>query len=139
MLRIVVDTNVFISSLIRGGKPRQLIFKIDGVNVKLVSSEPLLKELVSILAKDKIRRYVSRRDVEEFLKYLGKRMVLVEIKSGFKVVKDDPKDDVVLNTAYSAKADYIVSGDKHLISLRRFKSIKVVTANEMLKILGRGN
>ncbi|MCD6247955.1 MAG: putative toxin-antitoxin system toxin component, PIN family [Hadesarchaea archaeon] len=139
MLRIVVDTNVFISSLIRGGKPRQLIFKIDGVNVKLVSSEPLLKELVSILAKDKIRRYVSRRDVEEFLKYLGKRMVLVEIKSGFKVVKDDPKDDVVLNTAYSAKADYIVSGDKHLTSLRRFKSIKVVTANEMLKILGRGN
>lgn len=116
MLKIVADTNILISSLIRGGKPRQLIFKIDGLDVKLVSSEPLLKELVSILAKDKIRRYVSRRDVEGFLKYLGKRMVLVKIKSGFKVVKEDPKDDVVLNTACSARADYVVSGDKHLTS-----------------------
>lgn len=136
MLKIVADTNIFISSLIRGGKPRQLIFKIDGADVKLVSSEPLLKELVTILARDKIRRYAGRRDVEGFLKYLGKRMTLVKIKSGFKVVKEDPKDDVVLNTAYSARADYIVSGDKHLTSLRRFKGIKIVTANEMLRILG---
>jgi len=135
MLKIVADTNVLISSLLRGGKPRQLVFKIDGVDVKLVSSEPLLKELVSVLAKDKIKRYVGRGDAEGFLKYLGKRMALVKVKSGFKVIKEDPKDDIVLNTAYSAKADYVVSGDKHLTSLRNFKGIRIVTADEMLKIL----
>lgn len=135
MLKVVADTNVLVSSLIRGGKPRQLVSKIDGVGIRLVSSEPLLKELLSVLARDKIRRYVAPQDVEGFLRYLGKRTTLVKIKSGFKVIKEDPMDDATLNTAYSAKADYIISGDKHLTSLREFKGIRVVTADEMLKIL----
>jgi predicted nucleic acid-binding protein len=50
-------------------------------------------------------------------------------------VKEDPEDDMVLRTAYDSKADYIVSGDKHLLSLREFKGIRIVSVNEMLKIL----
>jgi hypothetical protein len=135
MIRIVADTNVLISALISRGKPRQLVLKINGIDVKLASSKPLLKELISVLARDRIRRYVNSRDVGEFLKYLGKRTVLVEIKSKFRVIKEDPKDDVIVNTAYSAHADYIVSGDKHLTSLKSFKGIRVVTVSEMLKVL----
>lgn len=135
MIKIVADTNVLISALIMGGKPRQLVLKIDGIDVKLISSKPLLEELISVLARDKIKKYVNSRDVGEFLKYLGKRMVIVEIRSRFRVIKEDPRDDVVMNTAYSAHADYIVSGDKHLTSLRIFKSIRVMTVSEMLKIL----
>ena len=42
---------------------------------------------------------------------------------------------VVLNTAYSGKAKYIISGDRHLLALKEFKGIKIVTVNEMLKLL----
>jgi hypothetical protein len=64
-------------------------------------------------------------------------LLRVNIKSNFKVVVDDPKDDVVLNTAYDGKASYVVSGDHHLQELRRFKGIKIVSPNQMMRIVIR--
>ena len=135
MIKIVADTNVLVSALIMRGKPRQLVLKIDGIDTMLISSKPLLEELISVLARGKIKKYVDSRDVRGFLKYLSKRMAIVEIRSRFRVIKEDPRDDVIVNTAYSAHADYIVSGDKHLTSLKSFKGIRVVTVSEMLTIL----
>jgi hypothetical protein len=50
-------------------------------------------------------------------------------------VKEDHADDIVLRTAYDGKADYIVSGDNHLLSMREFRGIKIVTVDEMLMLL----
>jgi len=94
-----------------------------------------MSELTSVLAEERIKKYVTERDVERFLRYVGRRTTLVKIRSRFKVVKEDPKDDTVLNTAYSGGAEYTVSGDKHLVPLREFKGIKIVTVSEMLDIL----
>jgi len=135
MLKIVADTNVLVSSFIRGGKPRELILSIDGVKTRLMSSGILMDELISVLAEERIARYVSRRNIDRFLRYVGRRTTLVKIRSRFKIVKDDPCDAVVLNTAYSGEADYIVSGDKHLMSLREFKGIRIVTVSEMPDVL----
>lgn len=135
MLKIVADTNVLVSSLIGRGKPRQLILTVDGREVRLISSQSLLDELTSVLAEERITRYVKRSEVERFLSYVGKRTTLVKVRSRFKVISEDPKDDVVLNTAYSGKADYIVSGDKHLKPLREFKGVSIVTVDEMLRRL----
>jgi len=137
MLKIVADTNVLVSSLIRRGKPHELILKIDGIEIRLISSNILMDELTSVLAEERIARYVSSRDVGRFLRYVGKRTTLVKVRSKFKVVNEDPRDDVFLNTAYSGKADYIISGDKHLIPLREFRGIRIVTVSEMLDILDR--
>lgn len=60
---------------------------------------------------------------------------LVSTHSCFKVISEDPDDDEVLNTAYSGKADYIVTGDKHLLALKEFKRIEIVTVTQMLEIL----
>jgi len=135
MLKIVADTNVLVSSLIRRGKPHELILRIDGVKVGLISSNILMDELTSVLTEERIARYVSSRDIDRFLRYIGRRTTLVKVRSKFKVLKEDLRDNVVLNTAYSGKADYIVSGDKHLMPLREFKGIRIVTVGEMLDIL----
>ena len=137
MLKIVADTNVLISSLIRKGKPHELISRVDGVDVRLISSNLLMAELTSILAEERIAKYVTRWDAERFLTYVGRRTTLVKIRSNFRIVKEDPKDDVVLNTAYSGRANHIVSGDKHLLPLGEFKGIGIVTVSEMLDILDR--
>ena len=50
-------------------------------------------------------------------------------------MKEDPDDDVILRTAYDGKADYIVSGDNHLLSMGEFRGIKILAVDEMLKIL----
>ena len=59
----------------------------------------------------------------------------VSIRSKFKVVKNDPDDDIIVNTAYDGNADYIVSGDDDLLKLKSFKGIRIVTVNEILTIL----
>jgi predicted nucleic acid-binding protein len=57
------------------------------------------------------------------------------VKSKFKVIKEDPDDDVVLRTAFDGKAEYIVSGDKHLLALGEFKGIKIVNITEILSVV----
>ncbi len=103
MLKIVADTNVLVSSLIRKGKPHELILRIDGIEVRLISSSILIDELTSVLAEERIMKYVNRRDVERFLEYVGRRTTIIKVRSKFKVVEEDPRDDAVLNTAYSGK------------------------------------
>jgi len=135
MHRIVADTNVLVSSLVKRGRPHELLLRIDGIDIRLISSNALMAELISVLAEERIAKYVAKSDVERFLRYVGGRTTLVRIRSRFKAVRDDPKDDVVLNTAYSGEAEHIVSGDKHLIPLREFKGIRIVTVSDMLDLL----
>lgn len=59
MLKIVADTNVLVSSLIRRGKPHELILQIDGIDLGLISSSGPMAELTSILAEERISKYVS--------------------------------------------------------------------------------
>ena len=60
---------------------------------------------------------------------------IIRVKSRFKAVKEDPDDDIVLRTAFDGKVDCIVSGDKHMLSLVAFKGIRILTVDEILKLL----
>ena len=60
---------------------------------------------------------------------------MVEVKSKFKIVREDPDDDMIVLSAYDSKARYIVSGDKHLLALKEFKGIRILTVDEMLLLL----
>ena len=60
---------------------------------------------------------------------------VVEVVSKFSLVEEDPKDDMVIETAYDGRADFIVSGDRHLLALKNFKEIKIVSVRQMLLCL----
>ncbi len=135
MIKAVLDTNVLVSALIRTGKPRALLFEMVRGNAQLILSRGVLEELAEVAADDKIRKYVKEEDVTKFLRIINSTAKIVTIKSKFKVVKNDPSDDVFLRTAYDGGADYIVSGDKHLLSLNEFKGIKILTVSEVLDLL----
>jgi len=136
-MKIVVDTNVLVSALIKDGKPRDLLFEIIRRKHDLIMSKDILEEFSQTASDSKIRRYVDEQDMIRFLRDVGSVSKIVKIKSRFKVVKEDPDDDVILRTCYDSKAKYIVSGDKHLLKLNRFRRIKIVTVDEMLQILKR--
>ena len=57
------------------------------------------------------------------------------MKTKLKVVKEDPKDDMVIETAYDGHADFIVTGDGHLLELESFRGIKITTVEKALKLL----
>jgi putative PIN family toxin of toxin-antitoxin system len=93
----------------------------------------MLEELADVLGRDKF--HVRNTDVESFLTILLKKSKLVAPRSRLKVILEDPDDDVVLNTAYKGKADYIVTGDRHLLALKKFKRIEIVRVAQMFEIL----
>jgi len=130
MYTLVFDVNVLISSLITRGKPRRLWLEARKKRFILALSEEIVSEFVKVIARRKFARYVKEEDVRVFLEALHQTATFTKIKSRFKVVKEDP-DDIILRTAYDSKADYVVSGDKHLLSLGEFKGIRIVTVDEM--------
>lgn len=135
MTRITTDTNILVSSLIAKGKPRKLIKEVESGNADLILSENILNELSDVIGRNKFRKYITAKDGKDFVHEIKGISEMVDVKSSFKVVKGDPKDDMVINTAYDGKADYIVSGDPDLLKLKEFEGTKIVTVSEMLKIL----
>lgn len=133
MIYVVIDTNVLVSALIEHGKPRQLVLKLLlGKNIVILSRE-MLAELADVLKRNKF--IIKSSQIDRFLSGLVRKSRIVTISSHFKVISEDPDDDAVLNTAYSGKANYIVTGDKHLLALRKFKGIEIVKVTHMLEIL----
>ena len=113
MVHVVPDTNVLVSALVGRGKPKRLVLQLlEGHTV--VSSSQMLAELADVLSREKFRE-VRRSQVDKYLSNLVSRCRMVKTQSRFKVVAEDPDDDLVLNTAYSGKATYIVTGDKGFV------------------------
>jgi uncharacterized protein len=133
-MKVVLDTNVLISALIKTGRPRDLLHKL-AERKSLVLSKGILDEFVIVTRNAKIQKYVNDEDTAVFLSFLGSATKVVKVSSKFKCLDEDPDDDLILRTAYDAKATYIVSGDKHLLCLGKFRRIQIVTIEEMLRIL----
>jgi putative PIN family toxin of toxin-antitoxin system len=133
VLRIVLDTNVLISAIIRNGKPRKLFqLGIDG-KYQILTSKEILNEFEGVIHRPKFK--MTKDEVIVIVSTLVDSCEKIPLKSNFKVIESDPDDDIIINTAYDGKADYIVSGDPDLKSLKNFKGIKIVSVDEMLKIL----
>ncbi len=136
-MKITLDTNVLISALIKEGKSRTLLFEVKRRKNELILSKEILAEFIEISRDPKIQRYVNEEDAAMFLRDLASMARIVQIKSEFKVVLEDPDDDIILRTAHDGKAMYLVSGDKHLLKLKRFRKIRMVTVHSMLQVLRR--
>ena len=93
----------------------------------------MLAEFVDVIARDKFT--VKSSQVNRFLSDLKTKTKMVKDNVMFTVISEDADDDIVLNTAYTGKADYIVTGDKHLLAVRKFKKTQIVNVTEMLEIV----
>jgi len=131
-LRVVLDTNVLVSALVGHGKPRRLLTKLFEGH-EIVSSKQMLAELGDVLSRRKFG--FTRHQIDEFLLIMVKGSILATIVECPKIIEEDPDDDVVLATALEGRAEFLVSGDKHLLSLREFRGIRIVTVREMLETL----
>lgn len=133
-MKVVLDTNALVSALIKAGKPRDLFNKLIK-DKQLVLSRAILEEFLDVIEDPKIAKYTSEKDVTVFLNTLKNAARIVQVKSKFKVVKEDPDDDTIIQAAYDSKANYITSGDRHLLALKQFKGIRIVTVDELLNAL----
>jgi putative PIN family toxin of toxin-antitoxin system len=132
MVRGVVDTNILVSALIKRGKPRKLVLKLLEEHTVILSRQ-MLAELADVLTRNKFA--IKTSQVDRFLAILVRKSKIVTLSSRFKVISEDPDYDVVLNTAYAGKAEYIVTGDRHLLALKEFKRTKILKVTQILENL----
>ena len=130
MLRVVLDTNVLLSAIISDGKPRELLRKGISKEFCIVTSDLILRELGTVLQRPKFN--TDKDEIHRIILGLMQAAEVVEVVSKFKLVEGDPKDDMVVHTAHDGRADFIVSGDSHLLLLKSFSQIKIVNVKQML-------
>jgi len=133
MLRILLDTNIYISAILFKGKPRQILQELVDEKVTGYISNEILKELEDTLSKPKFRL------TNDFI-----QIILSEIREVTKLVSITPlnnyldlrdRDDYhILEAAFSAKVDYLITGDKDLLSLEKIQEFKIVSVDEYLRI-----
>ena len=137
MLKIVIDTNQFVSSLIsKQGKSARLVDLWKQQYFILVTSLEIIAEIKKVLEYPHItQKYkLNKADIQSLLILIEHEAVIVPNVPVVNVIKDDPDDNKFLACALAAKAEYIVSGDQHLLSLGRYGSILIVTVKDFLLI-----
>ena len=122
MKRVVADTNVLVSALQFGGKPKQLLDLASDGQVDLAISETIIAETLRVL-RDKFHR--SPEWVAEADRQLRVITRFVQPTESIQVIKADPTDDRILECAVAAEAEVIVSGDSHLVSLGSFRGMPI--------------
>jgi putative PIN family toxin of toxin-antitoxin system len=110
MVRVAIDTNVLVSALINDGKPRKLVLELLDKHIVILSRQ-MLAELADVISRDKFT--VTSPQVDRFVSSLVRMSKMVPDNARFKVLYEDPDDDIVLNTAYSGRAEFIVTGKRN--------------------------
>lgn len=133
MLTAVLDTNVLVSAVISDGKARELLKKGIAGNYGIVTSDLILNELTMVLHRPKFK--TTDEEIQRVVAALGQTADVVVVKTKIEVVKEDPKDNMVIETALDGEAQLIVTGDNHLLAIETYGKIEIVTIDKMLTYL----
>jgi len=129
-LKLVLDTNVVISGFLWGGIPYRIMRLAEMGKYRLFSSVPILEELEHTLAYDKFALQLTaanlnpakaRAEYEEIV------TIVEPVPFAKIIVKTDPSDDKIIATALSARAEFIISGNSHLLDLRHSYAFRILT------------
>lgn len=138
-MRVVLDTNIIVSSfLVALGAPARIIASWRAGLFDLVVSPVLLAEYEEVLGYDRIRRRhgMTPEQIAAEVADLQRFALLVEPQTVPTVIPEDPDDDHVLACAVAGQAHYIVSGDPHLLNLRAYQGIRILSPAAFVALLG---
>lgn len=133
-MKLVLDTNIVVSALLWGGEPYKFIRAATEGDITLYASAALLAELRNVLGREHLasRLAAQRSSVERALGLYADLVVHVVPLTTPRVVPNDADDDHVVAAAVTARAEFIVTGDRHLLSLLDHQGIDIVRVGEAL-------
>lgn len=129
--RIVLDTNVLISAILFGGKPRSVLDLVISGSVDCTLSTVILDELKDVLQRPKFG--FSAEVCFHIIQELHGACDITSPSVSVDVIRSDPDDDRILECAVEAQAHFIVSGDPHLLDLGKFDKIRILSPADYLK------
>jgi len=128
--RVVLDTNVTIAAFFWKGYPRIIYDLIREKKLVMLLSSDMGKEFIRVVGYPKFG--LTSKEIPPFVRNLRSNAEFVEIKSKISLISDDPTDNIFLECAIDGDADYIISGDKHILDLGKYENIQIVNPKEFL-------
>jgi putative PIN family toxin of toxin-antitoxin system len=124
VIKIIVDTNLWISFLI-GKKLSCLLELISNGNIELVVSQELLDEIADVASRPKFRKYFSKEHFDMLWEFVTQETLYYKIDNISSRCRD-PKDDYLLELALVSGADYLITGDRDLLTVEKVGSCQIV-------------
>lgn len=131
--KVIFDTNIWLSLLIRGGFP-SIFSYVESGQIQIILSVELIDEFLEVSQRVKFQKYFSITDRNSFLSYLLKNGEIIEVNSK-PVECRDPKDNFLLGLALDGKATHLITGDKDLLELNPFFETKINSLTEFLNFI----
>jgi len=129
MKRVILDTNIIISSVL-GGALVLVLEKWDKQKFTVVVTTDVVSEYFEVFNRPKFG--LKPETIDKITRYIYQFSEFVVPEEKIRFIEDDPKDDKFLEAAVAGKVDFIVSGDNHLLSLKEFRSIPIIIGREFL-------
>jgi len=140
MIRAVLDANVFVSALLSPkGFPSRVLAAWRAERFHLVTSLAILEEISRVLQYPKIalRHHWPEERIQLFIEDVAHLAILTPGERRLNLIAEDPSDNRYLECAMEGAAEYIVSGDQHLLRLRTYEGIRILTPGEFLTVFAR--
>lgn len=128
--KVVIDTNVIISAFGWDGHPEEIIKLVNKGKIENFTSIEMINELSNAIKYPRLKFPESLQ--AEIIETIFSISSIVNVNQSLKIIDEDPGDNKVIECALSAKAEFIISGDKHLLELKKFKEIEILTPSEFL-------
>jgi putative PIN family toxin of toxin-antitoxin system len=127
-VRVVLDTNILISAIGFGGKPREILKLVLDKRIKAISSYTLFAEFNDVISK-KFPKLTD--ELDRIQKQFRKNMEIVKPSQGIHILQDEP-DNRVLEAALEGNCGYIITGDNDLLNLKMYKNIVILKPDDFL-------
>jgi len=138
-MRIVLDTNVWLSAIFWEGEASKIIEACEEKQIEILITEDIILEITDVMNREvKFQRFIEKRkeNIEELIRTILSIVTLIESKTNLDLIKEDPKDNIILEAALDGKANYIISYDKHILNMIEFRKIRILRPGEFLKLRG---
>ena len=120
-----------------GGKPAEIIKSAEEQRVSILTSEEIVAEITQVLTYSKIKNFYKTLGLqsEDLIEEVLKNAKFVKVTKKLHVVEEHSADDKFIECAHAAGADYIVSGDRHLLKVACYKKTQIVPVSEFIQII----
>ena len=137
-MKITLDTNIWLSAIFWEGEADKLIEKIGQNKFDIIITKEIISEIIEVLNREsKFQKFIDDRkqSIEELTRTILSMATLIETKIKLDIIKEHPKDNIILEAAVDGKSKYIISYDKHLLNLIQFKKIRIISPTEFLGLI----
>jgi len=137
MKKVVLDTNILISGTFWDGSSFKILDMIDKKKIESVLSKEIIAEFDKIINCAEIIEKIQDKNLT--MSKVSQRIIInskiVEPKVKLEIVKEDPNDNIILECAKAGNVDFIISNDNHLLKLKKFEKIMIVTPKEFVTLI----